>query len=190
MAAAYAALRSAAAADEPLCDRHLAEDDFAHPDPWPRQSRNQLEPCYRDIPSCLIPVLVKRRHEVVGSTRSTGNLAKIRALGAHPVVMNGLEHEGGSGCDRRSKARRDRASDDGNRRRLSRPQTPGPRVCAHRPPHSPLRQAARESTTSWMTTRQRSPCGCRSSPASWVLSHRCVSRSGWDDSPSARRGSP
>lgn len=39
----------------------------------------------------LIPVLVKRHHEVVGTTRSADRLGAIRALGAEPVLMDGLD---------------------------------------------------------------------------------------------------
>jgi nucleoside-diphosphate-sugar epimerase len=37
----------------------------------------------------LIPMLVQRGHEVVGTTR--GDLDKVRALGAEPVIMDGLD---------------------------------------------------------------------------------------------------
>jgi 2-alkyl-3-oxoalkanoate reductase len=39
----------------------------------------------------LIPVLVKRRHQVFGTTRSTKSFAALRALGAEPVAMDGLD---------------------------------------------------------------------------------------------------
>src|SRR4051812_9763199 len=39
----------------------------------------------------LIPVLVKRHHRVVGTTRSADRVAEIRAMGAEPVLMDGLD---------------------------------------------------------------------------------------------------
>jgi nucleoside-diphosphate-sugar epimerase len=39
----------------------------------------------------LVPELVRRGHEVVGSTRTPGKRARLRALGAEPVVMDALD---------------------------------------------------------------------------------------------------
>jgi nucleoside-diphosphate-sugar epimerase len=39
----------------------------------------------------LIPALVRRKHQVVGTTRSAQSFAAIRALGAEPVAMDGLD---------------------------------------------------------------------------------------------------
>jgi nucleoside-diphosphate-sugar epimerase len=39
----------------------------------------------------LVPELVRRGHEVVGSTRTPGKTARLRALGAEPVVMDALD---------------------------------------------------------------------------------------------------
>jgi 2-alkyl-3-oxoalkanoate reductase len=39
----------------------------------------------------LVPELVRRSHEVVGTSRSSGNAARLRALGAEPVVLDLLD---------------------------------------------------------------------------------------------------
>jgi nucleoside-diphosphate-sugar epimerase len=41
----------------------------------------------------LVPMLVESGHDVTGSTRSADKLDDIRAMGADPVVMNGLDAE-------------------------------------------------------------------------------------------------
>jgi nucleoside-diphosphate-sugar epimerase len=43
------------------------------------------------VGKALIPVLVKRGHQVVGTTRSAKSYAAIRALGAEPLAMDGLD---------------------------------------------------------------------------------------------------
>ena len=45
------------------------------------------------VGQALIPVLVRRGHQVIGTTRSPERVPTIRALGAHPVVMNGLDRQ-------------------------------------------------------------------------------------------------
>jgi nucleoside-diphosphate-sugar epimerase len=42
----------------------------------------------------LVPQLVERGHVVVGTTRSAGRAAELRALGAEPVVVDGLDAAG------------------------------------------------------------------------------------------------
>jgi nucleoside-diphosphate-sugar epimerase len=42
----------------------------------------------------LVPMLVARGHQVTGTTTSDGSLGIIRAMGAHPVVMDGLDAAG------------------------------------------------------------------------------------------------
>jgi nucleoside-diphosphate-sugar epimerase len=39
----------------------------------------------------LVPQLVARGHEVTATTRSAGKIDEVRALGAHPVVVDGLD---------------------------------------------------------------------------------------------------
>src|SRR5436305_1695148 len=39
----------------------------------------------------LIPHLVRRGHEVIGTTRSGDKLEQLRALGAEPVLLDGLD---------------------------------------------------------------------------------------------------
>src|SRR5690242_8319776 len=39
----------------------------------------------------LIPLLTRRGHQVVGTTHSTNRFASIRALGAEPLAMDGLD---------------------------------------------------------------------------------------------------
>src|SRR6266508_3128661 len=41
----------------------------------------------------LVPLLVSRGHEVIATTRSVDKEAGLRALGATPVVMDGLQRE-------------------------------------------------------------------------------------------------
>ena len=43
------------------------------------------------IGSQLVPQLVARGHEVVGTTRTARKTAELRALGAEPVVMDALD---------------------------------------------------------------------------------------------------
>jgi 2-alkyl-3-oxoalkanoate reductase len=43
------------------------------------------------IGSRLVPQLVDRGHEVIGTSRSPGNTARVRALGAEPVVLDVLD---------------------------------------------------------------------------------------------------
>ena len=42
----------------------------------------------------LLPMLVARGHEVTGTTRSEGSAAAIRAMGAEPVIVDGLDAVG------------------------------------------------------------------------------------------------
>ena len=39
----------------------------------------------------LVPELVRRGHEVVGTTRTSAKAPRLRALGAEPVVMDALD---------------------------------------------------------------------------------------------------
>ena len=41
----------------------------------------------------LIPLLVRRGHQVVGTTRSANRVHTLRSLGAHPVIMDGLDRD-------------------------------------------------------------------------------------------------
>jgi nucleoside-diphosphate-sugar epimerase len=43
------------------------------------------------VGKALVPVLVKRGHQVVGTTRSTDGFAAIRAMGAEALAMDGLD---------------------------------------------------------------------------------------------------
>ncbi|MBO0690694.1 MAG: NAD(P)-dependent oxidoreductase [Candidatus Dormibacteraeota bacterium] len=42
----------------------------------------------------LVPQLRERGHEVIGSSRSSGNAARLRALGAEPIVVDALDAAG------------------------------------------------------------------------------------------------
>jgi hypothetical protein len=41
----------------------------------------------------LVPELVAARHEVTATTRTPGKVAQLRAAGAEPVVLDGLDRE-------------------------------------------------------------------------------------------------
>jgi nucleoside-diphosphate-sugar epimerase len=42
----------------------------------------------------LVPMLVKNGHEVIGTTRSASRSGELRALGAEPAVVDGLDRDG------------------------------------------------------------------------------------------------
>jgi nucleoside-diphosphate-sugar epimerase len=41
----------------------------------------------------LVPLLISRGHDVVGTTRTSGKVAALRALGAQPVVLDALDRD-------------------------------------------------------------------------------------------------
>ena len=46
------------------------------------------------IGKCLVPRLLERGHEVVGTTRSSENAQRLRASGAEGIVLDGLDRDG------------------------------------------------------------------------------------------------
>src|SRR4051794_9458298 len=46
------------------------------------------------IGSRLVPQLIERGHEVIGTSRSAGNAERLRALGAEPIVLDLLDPGG------------------------------------------------------------------------------------------------
>ena len=65
----------------------------------------------------LVPQLVERGHEVIGSSRSPAKADRLRALGAEPVVLDLLDAGAVPARGRGGRARRDRPPGDRARRR-------------------------------------------------------------------------
>ena len=60
----------------------------------------------------LVPQLIDRGHEVIGTYRSPGNAERVRALGAEPVALDLLDAARRAQGRPRGRARRDRPSGD------------------------------------------------------------------------------
>ena len=95
------------------------------------------------IGSRLVPQLVERGHEVVGSSRSPAKVERLAALGAEPVVLDLLDPDAVRKAVDDSPARRDHPPGD-RAQRPERLQEPRPGVRADQPaPHRRHRRAAR-----------------------------------------------
>ena len=122
----------------------------------------------------LVPQLIERGHEVIGTCRSPDKAERVRALGAEPVVLDLLDpravreavsaaapdaivHQATALADVRFSKNLDRSFEQTNRLRI---------------------EGARRSTTSWTTSRPRCASGCRCSQRPWARSRPVASRSG------------